>query len=113
MASQPSSEDIRLLVKVSRLHYEDDLTQDAITTRLGLSRSKVSRLLAQARETGIVQITVVAPVQMYVDMEGRLEEPRFRRAIVWLVGSRCAGTLLAQVLLLPAASLIVFVAQKL
>ena len=74
MASQPSSEDIRLLVKVSRLHYEDDLTQDAITTRLGLSRSKVSRLLAQARETGIVQITVVAPVQMYVDMEGRLEE---------------------------------------
>ena len=46
-------------------------------------------------------------------MEGRLEEPRFRRAIVWLVGSRCAGTLLAQVLLLPAASLIVFVAQKL
>jgi DNA-binding transcriptional regulator LsrR (DeoR family) len=74
MAGQPSSEDIRLLIKVSRLHYEDDLTQDAITVRLGLSRSKVSRLLAQARQTGIVQITVVTPVQMFVDIEGRLEE---------------------------------------
>jgi DNA-binding transcriptional regulator LsrR (DeoR family) len=74
MPGQPSSEDIRLLVKVSRLHYEDDLTQDAITVRMGLSRSKVSRLLSQAREIGIVQITVVAPVQVFVDMEGQLEE---------------------------------------
>jgi hypothetical protein len=46
-------------------------------------------------------------------IEGRLSEPSFRRAIVWLVGSRFAGTLLAQVLLLPAASLLVFVAGKL
>lgn len=46
-------------------------------------------------------------------VEGRLDEPSFRRAIVWLVGSRLAGTVLAQVLLLPAASLIVFVAEKL
>jgi hypothetical protein len=46
-------------------------------------------------------------------VEGRLDEPSFRRAIVWLVGSRLAGTVLAQVLLLPAASFIVFVAEKL
>jgi hypothetical protein len=42
-----------------------------------------------------------------------MDEPSFRRTIVWLVGSRFAGTLLAQVLLIPAASLIVFVAEKL
>jgi len=46
-------------------------------------------------------------------VEGRLDEPSFRRAIVWLVGSRFAGTLLAQVLLIPAASLIVLAAEKL
>ena len=46
-------------------------------------------------------------------VEGRLDEPSFRRTIVWLVGSRFAGTLLAQVLLIPAANLIVFVAEKL
>jgi hypothetical protein len=46
-------------------------------------------------------------------VEGRLGEPGFRHAIVWLVGSRFAGTLLAQVLLIPAASMIVFVAERL
>ena len=46
-------------------------------------------------------------------VEGRLSEPTIRRAIVWLVGSRFAGTLLAHLLLIPAASLIVFVAERL
>jgi len=44
-------------------------------------------------------------------MEGKTSEPQFRRAVVWLVGSRLAGTLLAQLLLLPAAMLIVTVAK--
>ncbi len=44
-------------------------------------------------------------------VEGRLSEPAFRRAIVWLAGSRFAGTLLAQFLLVPAATLIVWVAR--
>ena len=57
----PSNEDLRLLVKVSRFYYEDGLNQDAIKDRLGLSRSKVSRLMAQAREQGVVQISVVSP----------------------------------------------------
>ncbi len=46
-------------------------------------------------------------------VDGKLGEPCFRRAIVWLVGSRCAGTLLAQVLLVPAAALIAYVAERL
>lgn len=40
-------------------------------------------------------------------IEGRVEESQFRRAVVWLVGSRLAGTLLAQLLLVPSAMLIV------
>lgn len=66
--------DLRLLVKVSRLYYEEGLNQDAITTRLGLSRSKVSRLMAQSREVGIVQINVVPPEGLFLDLESRLEE---------------------------------------
>jgi Alternate to MurJ len=46
-------------------------------------------------------------------IEGRLSESSFRRAIVWLVGSRLAGTVLAQLLLIPAATLIVYVAERL
>jgi len=72
--SKPTQEELRLLVKVARMYYEDGLTQDAITTRLGLSRSKTSRLLAQARDTGIVQISVVEPEDLFLDVESRLEE---------------------------------------
>ena len=46
-------------------------------------------------------------------IEGKTSESQFRRAVVWLVGSRLAGTLLAQALLVPAALAIVFVAQHL
>jgi len=74
MPRVPSNEELRLLVKVSRFYYEDGLNQDAITARLGLSRSKVSRLLAQAREAGIVQISVVPLDQLFTDLEARLEQ---------------------------------------
>ena len=46
-------------------------------------------------------------------VEGRVSEPSFRRAVVWLVGSRFAGTLLAQLLLIPGAMIIVYVAKGL
>ena len=44
-------------------------------------------------------------------VEGRVSESSFRRAVVWLVGSRLAGTLLAQLLLVPSALLIAYVAR--
>ena len=68
-----SNEELRLLVKVSRFYYEEGLTQDAITERLGLSRSKVSRLMAQARESGVVQIHVVTPGDLHLDLESQVE----------------------------------------
>lgn len=45
-------------------------------------------------------------------IEGRLSESSFRRATAWLVGSRLAGTLVAQILLVPAADLIAIVAKR-
>ena len=44
-------------------------------------------------------------------IEGKVSEAQFRKAIVWLVGSRLAGTLLAQALLVPSAMLIAWVAR--
>lgn len=44
-------------------------------------------------------------------IEGKVSESQFRRTVVWLVGSRLAGTLLAQALLVPSALLIVVVAK--
>ena len=44
-------------------------------------------------------------------IEGKIEESQFRRAVVWLVGSRLAGTMIAQFLLVPSAVVIVEVAK--
>lgn len=44
-------------------------------------------------------------------IEGKTSEPHFRRAVVWLVGSRLAGTVLAQLIFIPAAMLIASVAE--
>ena len=45
--------------------------------------------------------------------EGRISDGTFRRSIVWLIGGRLAGTVLAQLLLVPAALAIVYVAERL
>jgi len=44
-------------------------------------------------------------------VEGKVSDPYFRRSIIWLTGSRIAGTIIAQLLLIPAALWIVTVAE--
>lgn len=44
-------------------------------------------------------------------VEGRVEEPLFRRTIVWISFSRLVGTLLAQLLFVPSAVAIAWVAN--
>ncbi len=47
-----------LLTRVAYLYYERGLKQREISTLLGLSRSKVSRLLTEAEKCGIVEVRV-------------------------------------------------------
>lgn len=76
-----------------------------------------STLSAIVNGVATILMTIIIDPQLSVMtddvIEGKQSEAGFRRAIVWLVGSRVAGTVLAQALLLPAASLIVFAAEKL
>lgn len=64
----------RLLSKVSSMYYDQSLNQQEIADRLHLSRPKVSRLLKQAREKGIVRISVISPSDTFVELEKALEE---------------------------------------
>ena len=64
----------RLLLKVSKLYYEQELTQSEISKKLTLSRPKVSRLLKQAEEIGIVKIHIVPMGGVHTDLEEKLEE---------------------------------------
>lgn len=47
------------LVRVSRLYYEDGETQERIASLVGVTRPQVSKLLKQARASGIVDIRIV------------------------------------------------------
>ncbi|HMD90727.1 MAG TPA: sugar-binding transcriptional regulator [Anaerolineaceae bacterium] len=68
-----ATEELRLLIKVSKLYYEERQTEDEIVQKLQLSRSKISRLLKQARDEGIVKITVISPPGVFLDLEMQLE----------------------------------------
>ncbi|MBD2104008.1 sugar-binding transcriptional regulator [Leptolyngbya sp. FACHB-261] len=50
-----------LAVQVARLYYYQGLTTEGIAQELGLSRPKVSRLLAHARQSGLVEIRIHDP----------------------------------------------------
>lgn len=63
----------RLLSKVSSMYYDQEYNQQQIADRLHLSRPKISRLLKQAREVGIVQISVVKPSESFIELESLLE----------------------------------------
>lgn len=50
-----------LLVTAAVLYYDQNRSQEQIARELGVSRPTVSRLLARAREAGIVRIEIVPP----------------------------------------------------
>lgn len=57
----PAPRDTTTIVRAARLYYEQERSQAEIADELGLSRSNVSRILTQARERGIVEITIHDP----------------------------------------------------
>ncbi|HHU63307.1 MAG TPA: sugar-binding transcriptional regulator [Clostridiales bacterium] len=60
---------INLLVNVSRLYYEHDYSQQQIAEKLGLSRPYVSKLIKEARNAGIVNITINDPCETETRLE--------------------------------------------
>jgi len=58
-----------MLVKVARMYHEQGLRQPEIAERLHVSQSRVSRLLKEAVERGIVRTVVVTPPGSFADLE--------------------------------------------
>ncbi len=80
-----SLENTDLLTEVSVAYYQDGATQEEISKKFSISRAKVGRLLKQARDEGIVEITVKYHPVFSAKIEQRLIE-RFgvKRALVAL-----------------------------
>lgn len=68
------TEEDHLILKVLRLYYERDLTQAQIAARMGFSRPKVSKLLSEAKDRGLVKIEVAEPAGDSSSLEIALED---------------------------------------
>jgi DNA-binding transcriptional regulator LsrR (DeoR family) len=64
---------LRLMTKAARMYHERGLRQPEIAAQLRISQPRVSRLLKQAVEAGIVRTTVVPPAGVYAELEEQVE----------------------------------------
>ena len=64
----------RFIIIVVEMHYDRGLTQQEIGKKLNVSRTTISRALAQAKKQGYVQIKINYPEDSAINLEGRLEE---------------------------------------
>lgn len=72
-----------LLGRVARMYYEHGMTHQEIADSLGLSRIRVTRLLAEARDKGLVEIIVHVEESLFADEERDLAS-RFGLRQVWI-----------------------------
>ncbi|CAH0536570.1 sugar-binding transcriptional regulator [Vibrio marisflavi] len=84
--NQESSKDMaNLLTEISVAYYQDGATQEEISKKFSISRAKVGRLLKQARDEGIVEITVKYHPVFSAKIEQRLiEKFGIKRALIAL-----------------------------
>jgi DNA-binding transcriptional regulator LsrR (DeoR family) len=75
--------DRRTLGRVARLHFENGLTHQEIASLFSLSRVKVTRLLAEARQAGIVEIRVHSDERPFFEVEKALVD-EFALKGVWV-----------------------------
>ncbi|MCY4193328.1 MAG: helix-turn-helix domain-containing protein [bacterium] len=61
-----------MLGRIAKLYYEYDYTQQQIADLIGWSRVKVTRALQEARQQGIVHITVCSDEAIFVEEERML-----------------------------------------
>ena len=66
------TDDIQTEVRAAWLYYIEGLTQAEIASRLRLTRLRVNRLLAVARESGLVSIAINSRLQSCMKLERAL-----------------------------------------
>jgi lsr operon transcriptional repressor len=75
--------DAQTAARVCWHYFKEGQTQEIIAQRLGMTRKRVNRLIAQALGTGLVQITIDSRFAPCTELEARLADKyRLRRAIV-------------------------------
>ncbi|WP_423821062.1 sugar-binding transcriptional regulator [Salinisphaera sp. SPP-AMP-43] len=72
--SEIDERDLKLAVRAAWYYYIEGQTQERIAQSLGISRVKTTRLLATARETGVVQFRIQSEDTPCLALEQRLKQ---------------------------------------
>lgn len=103
----PSDENIKtnVMVRAAWLYYMENMTQQEIAERLGISRIKVMRILKEAREQDIVEIKVHSPLTGNLIMESDLRS-LYHLTDVYITMEADEGEALSRILTLAAAQIL-------
>jgi len=69
-------------LQVARMYYYQDLNTEEIANELGISRSKVSRLLRHAKDQGLIEIRIRDPDQYATNLEDKIQRRYNIKAMV-------------------------------
>ncbi len=86
------------LADVAEMYYLEEKNQAAIAKTIGVTRSMVSRMLTEARESGIVEIRIQRPLQLDSDLESDLKEKFGLKDVFVVVTSHTSGERLTRTL---------------
>lgn len=67
-----SARDRTMIVKIARMYYEQEMSQDQIARALLTSRSNISRILTVAKKKGIVEIRIAETAKRETELEDML-----------------------------------------
>ncbi len=98
------TDEIQRMVQVARLYYDNQLNQEEIALRLGITRQKVSRLLISARERGITRTIIVDPSSQDLDTISSLIERFKLHAVELIPGDQLDETRLRTAIALAATN---------
>lgn len=106
LVREPRVEASDLVARVARLHFEFGLTHQETADSLGLSRVKVTRMIKQARESGLVKITIASDANPYAELEQEMKEAFGLNEVIIVPSPTSEGRSVQSVLALGALSYI-------
>ena len=65
-------DELRLMSKVARMYYIQEMNQQAITEKLHLHQSTISRMLKKARALNLVRFSIATPPGTFSELEDQL-----------------------------------------
>jgi DNA-binding transcriptional regulator LsrR (DeoR family) len=95
-----------LLADVAEMYYLEQKNQAEIAKAVGVTRSMISRMLTEARESGIVEIRIQRPLQSDPELEIALKEQFGLKDVFVVVTSHRGGERLTRTLGSAAAQML-------